>query len=386
MSSEWRPTSLADVSEAVDYGFTASADAEADGPRFLRITDIVGEAVDWSSVPRCAISEGNVARYGLTHGDIVIARTGASSGTSHWFRHVEQAVFASYLVRFRIDPARADSRFLSYVLRSPAWWDYVTNSLGGSAQPQLNARVMGEFSFQQPPVDEQRRIAGVLGALDDKIEHNRAVAIRLTETASVEFGHRSRSWSDAGREGVLAELGGPIVDRASDSQLPYIGLDAMPRGAPVLSEWTTEGAPDGQSSRFARGDILFGKLRPYFKKVGVAPIDGRCSTEILVLRPTEARNWGPLLGHVLSDDFIAHCIANSTGTKMPRSEWRNVENFPVVVPCIEDAERCTKSMHSIFGLVIALTHESRRLTEIRDALLPKLVFGKLRVPESYVPA
>jgi type I restriction enzyme S subunit len=281
--------------------------------------------------------------------------------------------------------SRDQTDYIYWLLRTPQYRDYCRVHAIGVTTLALPRDDFLAFPVP-PPTTSRAGLVRALGALDDKIEQNRAMAIRLTEIASVDFEHRSRGWSDTGQDGVLGGLGRPIVDRVTDTQLPYIGLDVMARGTPVLSDWATEGGPDGQSLRFARGDILFGKLRPYFKKVGVAPISGRCSTEILVLRPTEARNWGPLLGYVLSDDFIAHCIANSTGTKMPRSEWRNVENFPVTVPSADDAQRCTEAMRSIFDLVIALTHESRRLAAIRDALLPKLVSGKLRVPESYVPA
>src|SRR3954453_15084537 len=139
MNSDWEPTTLVAVSDSVDYGYTASASVDAAGPLFLRITDIVGGTVDWSSVPRCTISEQKLAKYRLQVGDIVIARTGASAGETYCIRSAREAVFASYLVRFRLDIGQAVPEFIRPLLRSPSWWRHVRDSVGGSAQPQLNA-------------------------------------------------------------------------------------------------------------------------------------------------------------------------------------------------------------------------------------------------------
>ncbi len=97
----WERSSLTVLAQDVSYGFTASADQDIEGPKFLRITDIVGGPVRWASVPRCRISEEKQARFLLASDDVVVARTGATTG---WARRIgrlaEPAVFASYLVRF----------------------------------------------------------------------------------------------------------------------------------------------------------------------------------------------------------------------------------------------------------------------------------------------
>ncbi len=98
-------TTLADVCESVRYGYTASASEDEIGPRFLRITDIVPDSLDWESVPYCAIDDEDRERCALAPGDIVVARTGATVGYAKLIREPVDAVFASYLVRFRVDPA-----------------------------------------------------------------------------------------------------------------------------------------------------------------------------------------------------------------------------------------------------------------------------------------
>src|SRR5262249_3282016 len=152
--------------------------------------------------------------------------------------------------------------------------------------PYLSLADQRRLLISVPPVAEQRRISGVLGALDDKVEHNRQLAESLASMARVLFERvDSTRRSDSPRV-PLGESLSPASAPAHDRNTPYIGLDAMPRGSTVLWDWLPpQEAPTGQASGFERGDVLFGKLRPYFKKVGVAPIHGRCSTEILVLRP-----------------------------------------------------------------------------------------------------
>ncbi len=68
-----------------------------------------------------------------------------------------------------------------------------------------------------------------------------------------------------------------------DGSTPYIGLGHMPRQSISLADWDTSEGLESNKYEFKRGEILFGKLRPYFHKVGIAPVDGICSTDILVV-------------------------------------------------------------------------------------------------------
>jgi type I restriction enzyme S subunit len=244
----------------------------------------------------------------------------------------------------------------------------------------LNTEILSAVPVVVPPIEQQRRIAGVLGALDEKIEHNARLSGRLADIALAQFEDRHMQWL---RPGSLEELGGPAREESTHSA-PYIGLEHMPRGSTILDEWAEE-VDIENAVAFRRGDVLFGKLRPYFKKVGVAPLDGRCSPEILVLRPRADHLWGPLLGYISSDAFISYCVQVSRGTKMPRAEWRDASTFPVAVPDEHEGAELTREMRCLYHAAIALVCESKTLRQVRDALLPKLVSGVIRVPGSYDP-
>jgi type I restriction enzyme S subunit len=271
---------------------------------------------------------------------------------------------------------------------------YLGTRLNTTVQHTLNLRDLADLRIPIPPDGDVSAISSVLGALDDKIDSNRRLAGLLEETTATLFRARFVDFvgveefeeSEIGKipanwnAGVIADIASPYRQFVKgESDLPYIGLDLMPRGSTVLTEWATDDAPTGQAATFVAGDILFGKLRPYFRKVGVAPITGRCSTEILVLRPRDPDLYGVLLGHVASQAFIDHCTAVSRGTRMPRAEWSDAGAFRVAIPPSAAAREFSDFTRSIYAQIQGITYESRTLAAIRDALLPKLISGEIRV-------
>jgi type I restriction enzyme, S subunit len=166
-------TCLGDVASEVKYGYTASATDENTGTRFLRGTDVKTGFIDWRSVPYCEISPEDLKKYELKRGDIVVTRMGAI-GLNALIRNLDggPAVFASYLIRFRINAEVADPEFIGLVLRSPLFRQFIYSHGGGSVQPNINAKVLRTFAFDLPELVDQRRIAALLGAMDRRVELN----------------------------------------------------------------------------------------------------------------------------------------------------------------------------------------------------------------------
>jgi type I restriction enzyme S subunit len=155
----------------------------------------------------------------------------------------------------------------------------------------------------------------------------------------------------------------------------------MPRRSIALSEWETAEAVTSAKSRFRAGDVLFGKLRPYFHKVGAAPVDGVCSTDIVVLSAKKPKWNSWLLLLVSSDEFVSHTDQTSAGTKMPRTNWADMARFATVLPSDDIAEAFHRIADPVLALIRQSTHESRKLAELRDYLLPKLLSGEVRVTD-----
>ncbi|MFZ1010569.1 MAG: restriction endonuclease subunit S [Candidatus Sulfotelmatobacter sp.] len=167
----WSVAKIRDLACNVQYGLTTSACSEPVGPKFLRITDVQGGRVDWPQVPYCRATVEERERYRLRPHDIVVARTGASTGENLYLAAVPDAVFASYLVRFQFrDPAVA--RFIGAFMRTDAYFEYVANSIGGSAQPNASAQVLAGAPVVVPPIELSRRFAQSVAPLDQKMAAN----------------------------------------------------------------------------------------------------------------------------------------------------------------------------------------------------------------------
>ena len=173
---------LAEIAQSIDYGVTASAKTAPVGPQFLRITDIQDDRVEWGTVPFCQTSPSEEAAAKLVPGDIVFARTGATTGKSFLLRECpDRAVFASYLIRVRPDVSRVEPRYLAWFFQTPEYWRQITSSASGTAQPGVNASKLKNLEVAMlPPLAQQRRIADILDKAD-AIRRKRKKAIALTE-------------------------------------------------------------------------------------------------------------------------------------------------------------------------------------------------------------
>jgi type I restriction enzyme S subunit len=181
---------------------------------------------------------------------------------------------------------------------------------------------------------------------------------------------------------IAMRIGDASDPRKLESHVPYIGLEHMPRGEMFLDEWgTSKGLGSGKSS-FKTGDVLFGRLRPYFKKVGLAPIAGVCSTDVLVLRPTVGESSAMVLALAASEEFIAYASAAATGTKMPRVSWDYLAAWETLLPSAAVTARFEEGMAPLLTRAIASIHERIALAQLRDCLLPELLSGRIRVKDA----
>ena len=134
----------------MQYGYTETATAEPVDPKFLRITDIAQNYIDWTNVPYCPISKENYSKYVLSEGDVVVARTGATVGYSKMMgKKIPDSVFASFLVRIR--PLDNEYKYyLGLTITSAEFLKFVQTNAGGSAQPQANPPLLGEYELSIP--------------------------------------------------------------------------------------------------------------------------------------------------------------------------------------------------------------------------------------------
>ena len=273
----WPRITVDELADRVDYGLTASATWDKSGPQFLRITDIQDGGVNWRTVPHCSCSPHDLPRYCLQEGDIVFARTGATTGKSYLIRTCPPGtVFASYLIRIR-PSTKVDPRYLAYFFDTPDYWGQVALRAQGAGQPGINASKLKEISLPLPPLPEQRRIAAILDQADAVRRKRRQAAEASGELIPAIFGDRFGD-NPADRGYSVVQLGdcadivsGVTKGRRFNGQptlmLPYIRVANVQDGRLDLSEVkTVEALPsDLEKYRLQVGDVLLTEGGDYDK-------------------------------------------------------------------------------------------------------------------------
>lgn len=403
-SNEWSNVTLRDVSQSIAYGYTASAQFEPIGPKFLRITDIVGD-LDWNSVPYCEISPNDFKKYKLEIGDIVIARTGATTGTAEIIKEDKQAVFASYLIRFRIDKTIADPFFIGHILKSYSWKEYIKSSIGGSAQPGINANVLSQYDLLLPPLSTQRRIVEILSTLDDKIELNRKTNATLEAIAQAIFKEWFVDFNFPGATGemVESELGmipkgwrvgsvGDILVLANETTSPGVDPDKLFNhySIPAFDSGRVPSQELGSTIlsnkyKVKSNSILISKLNPRIPRIwALKEVDQEssvCSTEFQVLLPQKAYYYS-FAANLFSQQSMIDTMksrASGTSSSHQRINPLDILDINIVVPTNDLIALYDKIVGNYFHCIINGLEESINLAKIRDSLLPKLMNGEIDV-------
>lgn len=344
---------------------------------------------------------------------LVIGRSGASIGRVH-FSEVDYWPHNTCL--YVTDFLGNNARFAYYLLQTLNLAGY--NS--GSAQPSLNRNFIYSIRIQVPARREQDEIAHLLNSLDDRIALLRetnatleAIAQALFKSWFVDFdpvraksqGHAPTGMDEATaalfpdgfeasalglvpegwKPGVLGDVALTVKSQVQPSELHtainYVGLEHIPRKSLSLTNWGTAAGLESAKSKFSDGDVLFGKLRPYFHKVIVAPFDGVCSTDVLVCRAKQSGCYGFAVMQLFSADLIEYADRLSNGAKMPRIGWADIAAYPVVIPNAHVASRYTSVIAPMLGCMKANVSQARTLAALRDTLLPRLISGQLRLPD-----
>lgn len=160
---------------------------------------------------------------------------------------------------------------------------------------------------------------------------------------------------------------------------PYVGLEHIPRRSLALDAWETATELGSNKLEFKKGEVLFGKIRPYFHKVSVAPFDGLCSADTIVIRARRPEHYAVVVACVSSDAFVAEASATANGAKMPRANWDVLEKFPVVIPKGKVAEKFSALFADTIAQQQALIFQIQNLRRTRDLLLPRLLSGQVNL-------
>ncbi|WP_169008390.1 restriction endonuclease subunit S [Faecalispora jeddahensis] len=372
------------------YGIAASGvDFSSDLPTYLRITDIKDDGtVDMTSLK--SVDDKNSWKYKLKPNDIVFARTGASTGRNYFYDVRDgEFVYAGFLIKFSIDPKKANPLFVKYYCKTESYWGWVQAFDTGGTRGNINAKDLGNMPIPIVPREQQDFLAEVLSSLDDRIrslkqqneilealaqtyfrkwflEENKNDPIPVSDIATLE-----NNSVNPGRQ-PLESFYHYSIPAFDNSQTPAVEL-----GKAILS------------NKFCvlPNTILVSKLNPVTPRIWrigekVQP-NSVCSTEFQVLKPKDMRHYLFLYCLMKSKDVVASFAMSATGTSGSHQRIRPEYILEVETPAPDDEKL------ALFNEVCAPMMERVKknqkqiltLQKLRDTLLPKLISGEVRVKQ-----
>lgn len=273
-----------------------------------------------------------------------------------------------------------DSGYLYYALQTDRVQADLLGRSTGTTVFGIRQSALRQVVIPAPTFPEQQAIAEVLGALDDKIAANQR-AIQLGDRL-VRVRYEALSGDTVQLGSIAANIRDQVDPKAVVPETPYLGLEHVPRRSMWLSDFDSAAKATSVKAAFRSNDVLFGKLRPYFHKVAIAPFHGIASTDILVLRARRPELAGLVLAAASSDGAIAATTASSEGTRMPRTRWSDLAAIEVSWPGDDEARRFSAEVAALADWAGAVVKESHQLAATRDEVLPLLMSGKLRVKDA----
>ena len=353
-------------------------------------------------------------------GDILFVCKG-SPGRTNWCPDPVDFCIAQDMVAVRADPKKVAPKYLFAALRSSLVQSQIDNLHVGTMIPHFKKGDFGKLNIPVPSAHSQRAIGDFYFEVSARIALLRetnatleAIAQALFKSWFVDFDPvraKSQGLAPAGmdeataalfpdsfeesalgvvpkgwRAGVLGEVVRTVKSQLHPSELHaamnYVGLEHLPRKSLSLVNWGTADGLESSKAKFSEGEVLFGKLRPYFHKVVVAPFDGVCSTDILVCQSKQRAYYGFAAMQLFSDELIAYADRLSNGAKMPRIGWNDIAAYPLVVPSEPIASAYTEVVSPLLDRMKGNVFRAHTLTTLRDTLLPRLISGQLRLPEA----
>ena len=350
---------------------------------FLNTKNVTSSGFSFSELNFITKEKEEALRKGkLKRGDLVLTTRGTVGNIDYYNDSVvyDHVRINSGMVIIR--PEGIDQRFNYQLFKHLK--DQFDVFASGSAQPQLPIKDMKQIEVNLPPLPEQKAIASVLSSLDDKIDLLHRQNKTLEAMAEALF----KQWfveevGEEWKEGCLGDFAVNVTKSAKVADIKsddvYVGLEHIERRN--ISLVKNGSGVDVESNKycFKKMDILFGKLRPYFHKVCFAPFDGICSTDILVIRPKKKHLFGYCLFAFFQNDVVEYANLGSGGTRMPRTNWETLSQYPVAVPDESKLIKFNEIAQSFIEKIEQNQKQIRTLEKLRDTLLPKLMSGEVRV-------
>lgn len=403
---------LGDIADIITGPFGSAlhkSDYRKTGTPVIMPQDIGDRTLSLDSIARIGDEDvRRLARYATIENDIVYARRGDVEKHAFITRNEAGALCGTGCLRVRVDNSKADPLFVSFFLNRPESRTWLRQHAVGSNMPNLNTDILSALPLDLPDIKTQQRVGNLLRLIDDKIENNKRLMAELEATARLVYdewfvrfdfpdvnGKPYRSsggtmvWNDELKReipegwnvGCLADFSrysNEKVDATELNERNFVSADNMVKNYGGLVE--SDCVPgEGDVVAFDAGDTLFSNIRPYFKKACIAPFDGGCSADILVFRPVHASCAAFIYLTLTQEWFIQAIVAGAKGSKMPRGDKDLIMALPFAAPPKTLLANFQAAMNPLTNKHFAAEAETRKLSSLRDWLLPMLMNGQVKV-------
>lgn len=355
----------------------------ANGKIVIRNNNIKHGRIDFSS-PSYTDDEHfaqRIKRAKPQPGDIIITRE-APIGDVGMIPENTECCLGQRMVLLRANQSVCDNFYLLYSLQSLYVQHQISWSEGtGTTVSNLRIPHLEQIQIPYLPLEQQAKISSVLRALEEKIENNRRLNDNLADLLQTIYQERFVNDILAVNQGVLSDICSYSRDKVAVSELnirTYFSTENMLSGKAGSTEATSL-PTTSQTTACHKGDTLISNIRPYFKKIVYCEDKCGCSTDVLCFTPSQPRYSAYLFSTLYADKFFAFMVAGSKGTKMPRGDKQQIMTYPVVLPSEEELAGFNTIASPLLEQIYSNRAENKRLSILRDTLLPKLMSGEIDV-------
>jgi type I restriction enzyme S subunit len=411
--TEWTTGKIGDICVVGD-GAHAKIGRQTSGVMYLTSKNLKDGRLDISQIDYISETDFNKhfrdnskALTRIKPNDVIFSIIG-TIGEPYLVNSIDRFGISSSVAILRPNKSDLSPKYLFYWIKNHIFQDALYAIKGGVAQGYVSLEMIRSLPLYYPALSTQQKIASIISAYDDLIENNTRRVKILEEMAQTIYNEWFVKFGFPGHENVKmveSELGmipegweikklGDVAEQkrrsvnpnSIDLNTPYFGLEHLPRRSIALSEWGSADDVKSTKYKFKVDEILFGKIRPYFHKVGVSPVEGICSSDIIVISVKDNIFYPIVLGCVSSDDFVAHATKTSNGTKMPRANWDVLVKYPLFIPPLELVLKYNEFVENIVEQICNFVLRNRNLLKTRDLLLPRLISGEIDVSELFIIA
>lgn len=385
--SNYKTYKLEDICDLV-AGFAFKSKDFGNYPnKVVKIADIQPPIVnvnDLAGVDLSAYDPSKLQKFIVSKGDYVLAMTGATIGKLGRITNDIKAYINQRVLTFRPNES-VDKDYLYYLLCSANFNKYILNHIDSeTAQPNISAGSVGGFEISLPPLEEQRRIAGILGAIDDKIENNRRINSNLELQAQALFEKMFFANNEKER-GLLSSYANinPVRSLQQGVNARYIEMANLPTKGSFPADWTFKLFNGGV--KFTNGDTIMARITPCLENGKIAYIDfleseevAFGSTEYIVISAKDG--YCPALFYFLArnKEFVDYAVGHMNGSSgRQRVSGVDIANFPMPNMLIEESNEFSLFAMPIMDVIRRNSLENRTLATLRDTLLPKLMNGEM---------